>query len=37
MDNDDTLVVFEGKNIRRIWLNEGWYFSVVDVIQALTN
>ncbi len=31
------LVVFEGKNIRRIWYNKEWYFSVVDVIEALTN
>lgn len=31
------LVVFEGKNIRRIWHNEGWWFSVVDVVGALTD
>ena len=30
------LALFEGKNIRRIWHNEEWYFSVVDVIGALT-
>ena len=30
------LSVFEGKNIRRIWHNEEWWFSVVDVVGALT-
>ncbi len=29
------LVVFENKKIRRIWHNEDWYFSVVDVVEAL--
>ena len=29
--------MFEGKNIRRIWHNEQWYFSVVDVINVLTD
>ncbi|MDP3698094.1 MAG: Bro-N domain-containing protein [Nanoarchaeota archaeon] len=31
------LSVFEGKKIRRIWHNNGWYFSVVNVIEALTD
>ncbi|MEK6900134.1 MAG: Bro-N domain-containing protein [Nanoarchaeota archaeon] len=30
------LSVFEGKKIRKVWHNEEWYFSVVDVIEALT-
>ncbi len=29
------LVVFQDKKIRRIWHNEEWYFSIVDVINAL--
>ena len=31
--------IFEGKKIRRIWdeKKEKWYFSVVDIIQALTS
>jgi len=34
--NNYTLSVFQGKNIRRIWHNTGWYFSVIDVVEALT-
>jgi len=36
METHNALVVFEGKNIRRIWHNEEWYYSVVDVIEVLT-
>ncbi|MDP3733686.1 MAG: Bro-N domain-containing protein [Nanoarchaeota archaeon] len=32
----NTLSAFEGKEIRRIWHNEEWYFSVVDVVGVLT-
>jgi hypothetical protein len=33
------IAIFEGQKIRRIWddSNERWYFSVVDVIAALTD
>jgi len=37
MDSNDALVVFKGAKIRRIWQYEQWYFSVVAVIQAITN
>lgn len=37
MDSKDALVVFEGLKIRRLWHNEQWFFSVVDVIQAVTD
>lgn len=30
------LIPFEGKPIRKIWHNEAWYFSVVDIIEVLT-
>tara|TARA_Y100000310_G_C20555214_1_gene750150 strand:- start:1024 stop:1158 length:135 start_codon:yes stop_codon:yes gene_type:complete len=36
MDQNKALVVFEDKNIRRIWYNEEWFYSVVDVIAVLT-
>jgi prophage antirepressor-like protein len=31
------IVVFESKKIRRICHNEEWYFSVVDVVETLTD
>jgi hypothetical protein len=37
MDSKDALVVFEGTKIRRTWHDEQWYFSVVDIIQILTD
>lgn len=35
----DTLAIFEGKQIRRHWdeARELWYFSVVDVVAAMTD
>lgn len=35
--NSDRLVVFESTSIRRVWHNDDWWFSVVDVCGALTN
>ena len=37
MDKDTALVVFQGKKIRRVWHNSEWFFSVVDVVSALTD
>jgi len=31
------ICVFQGKKIRRTWHNEQWYFSVVDVVEVLTD
>lgn len=40
-DNPTTLqnklVVFQNKNIRRIWHNEEWFYSVVDICSVLTD
>ena len=37
MPQENKLVVFEDKQIRRTWHNEEWYFSVTDVIASLTD
>ena len=31
------LISFEGKEIRKVWHDEEWHFAVVDVIQVLTD
>ncbi len=36
MDSKDALVVFKGTKIRRIWHDEQWFFSVVDIVAVLT-
>ncbi len=36
MDKNQALVVFQDQKIRRVWFNDEWWFSVVDVIRALT-
>ncbi len=37
VDSKEALVVFEGVKIRRTWHDNQWYFSVVDVVEALTD
>jgi prophage antirepressor-like protein len=37
MEKNNELTPFEGKGIRKVWHDEQWYFSVVDVIQVLTD
>ncbi len=34
---NSTITLFESKEIRKIWHDEKWYFSIVDVIGALTD
>ncbi len=34
--SDKALVVFQGKKIRRTWFSDEWWFSVVDIVEALT-
>jgi len=37
MKKSDKLIIFQSKKIRRIWHEKQWYFSVVDVCEALTD
>ncbi|MFT7615609.1 MAG: DNA-damage-inducible protein D [Candidatus Woesearchaeota archaeon] len=36
MNEMDKLVVFQDKSIRHIWHDDEWYFSVIDVVNILT-
>jgi len=36
-DSQGKIVVFGAKRIRRLWQDEQWFFSVVDIIAALTD
>ena len=37
MESSSQIVIFQNKNIRRVWniKEEKWYFSVVDIISIL--
>jgi DNA-damage-inducible protein D len=37
MDSENALAVFQGKTIRKTWHKEEWWFSVVDIVEALTD
>ena len=34
---ENSIVLFQSKKIRRVWNNDEWYFSVIDVVGALTD
>ncbi len=34
---DNQLTPFEGKDIRKIWYNEEWFFVINDILQILTD
>jgi len=36
MDSEKSLIVFQDKKIRRVWHNEEWFFSVIDIAAVLT-
>lgn len=37
MDAENSLVVFQGKGIRRVWHDSEWWFVLEDIVSALTD
>ena len=37
MDENNALVVFQDKKIRRTWFNDEWWFVATDIVSALTD
>jgi hypothetical protein len=37
MEKDNSLSIFQAKSIRKIWHNNEWWFSVVDIVEVLTD
>jgi len=36
-DENNKLILFQNKSIRRTWFKEDWYYSLVDIVGALTD
>ena len=36
MTKNTSIALFESKQIRKIWHDEQWYFSIIDIVSALT-
>ncbi len=36
MDPETSLIIFQGKEIRRLWQNKEWFFSIIDIVAVLT-
>jgi len=37
VNQSDKIVLFQDKKIRRLWFEEAWFFSVIDVVAILTD
>lgn len=37
MEEQNKIVVFEERHIRRTWHNDEWWYAIVDVVEVLTN
>ncbi len=37
MSKEDKIILFQERKIRRIWQDEQWFFSIIDVITVLTD
>lgn len=37
MNENNKIVLFQEKQIRRVWHNDEWHFSVLDVVEVLTD
>lgn len=36
-EEHNKLVIFQNKNVRRTWFNEEWYYSLIDIVEVLTD
>lgn len=36
INKDNKIIVFEDRRIRRAWFEEEWYYSIIDIIEVLT-
>ncbi len=37
MEQNNEIILFQDKEVRRVWHNEQWYFVILDVLEVLTN